>query len=120
MVFNSIPNQAMEHSMDALWLKMRVIGDNITNSETPGYKAKQVSFGEVMKSVGGEAEKKRLVFETKITKDESTSARVDGNNVVMEKEQLELWRTQAQYTMLSQKITGTYANVRNIINTMSR
>ncbi len=44
MLYNNIEFKAMQSSLDALWMKQRVISDNIANYETPGYKAKTVIF----------------------------------------------------------------------------
>ena len=118
MFFDSLSSQAMQSSMDALWLKMRVHTDNISNTNTPGYKAKQVSFGEVL--TREEDGRKKVVFRTRVTQDESTSSRLDGNNVNSEKEQLELWRAQAQYAYLTQKIGGEYNNLRTILNQVGK
>lgn len=119
MLFDSLSGKTMESSMDALWIKMRVGSDNIANYETPGYKAKKVTFEQILKDVDG-SDKKAMTFRTNITSDENTTARPDGNNVSMEKEQLELWRTEAQYAYLVQKVSGKYTNLRTIINTLSK
>lgn len=122
MILNGLPNQAMERSMDALWLKMRVISDNIANYETPGYKTKSVTFQQVLQNVqdGDETQARRAVFRTNVYRDTSTSSRMDGNNVVMEKEQTELWKTEAQFAYLTQKISGSYSNLRTIISQMAK
>ena len=63
---------------------------------------------------------KGVVFRTVVTADDSTSARVDGNNVNMEKEQLELWKAETQYAYLIQKLNGEYSNLRNIISQVGK
>ena len=40
----------LEKSLAYLWTKQTAIADNITNSETPGYKEKVVTFEESLKS----------------------------------------------------------------------
>ena len=40
----------MEKSMAFLWTKQAAILDNIANAETPGYKAKIVTFEETLKA----------------------------------------------------------------------
>lgn len=114
MRFDSISAQTMEKSLDALWLKTKVITNNISNYETPGYKAKDVTFEQVMseESAGG---KRKLLMRTRVTENPNTTVRPDGNNVNMDREQLELWRTQAQYANLVQKINGSYTNLRYVI-----
>lgn len=115
MIFDSLSSKALERSLDAAWLKMRTTSDNIANYETPGYKAKKVTFEQVLRDVD-DSGAKSATFRTRITTDETTSNRMDGNNVSMEKEQLELWRTQAQYAYLVDKVSGKYSNLRQIFS----
>ena len=42
--FSSNSMILMEKSMNYLWTKQAAISDNIANAETPGYKAKLVTF----------------------------------------------------------------------------
>lgn len=111
MFLNSLAFQAMEKSMESLWLKTRMVSNNISNYETPGYKSKQVTFEEIL----GANKKDVVGFKTNLSISNDTSVRVDGNNVNMEKEQLELWRTYAQTSYLNQKISGEINNIRYVI-----
>ena len=121
MNFNTLPNQAIERGLDAVWLKMQVTSSNIANYETPNYKAKKVTFDQVLRSVSPEnADQKSLAYRMSVTEDKTTTARVNGNNVVMEKEQLDLWKEQVQYAALVQKVSGSYANIRNVVTQLSR
>lgn len=115
MIFDSLSSKALESSLDAAWLKTRTTLDNIANYETPGYKAKKVTFEQVLRDVDGSGAQS-ATFRTKITTDDTTSNRMDGNNVSMEKEQVELWRTYAQYAYLTDKVTGKYSNLRQIFS----
>ncbi len=56
--------------IDALWLKQQVTSHNIANVETPGYKAKQVEFSEILKKTddGGEPVKE---YRTVVSEDDS-------------------------------------------------
>lgn len=115
MLFDSVSSQRMEKSLDALWLKTRIISNNIANYETPGYKAREVSFEEVLSGARENGEQKVVGFKTTVKTNEDTSLRPDGNNVNMDKEQMEIWRAYAQYSYLSQKISGQYNNLRYVI-----
>ena len=119
MIFNRMVNQTMESGMDALWMKMRAHTDNIANYSTPDYKAKRVDFHGVFESVSANQTGK-MVLRATVTSDEDTEARVDGNNVNMEYEQLELWKAQAHYAALTQKINSDYTNLRTVISTLSK
>ena len=119
MNFDSFSSKMVERGLDTAWLKMRVASDNIANYETPGYKAKQVSFKQVMNECSSplhKGAKSQASYKAVVYTDENTEARVDGNNVSMEKEQLELWKAQAQYAYLTQKISGHYSNIRSVIS----
>jgi flagellar basal-body rod protein FlgB len=116
VLFNNTSFKAMQKSLDMLWLKQQVISDNIANSETPGYKAKSVKFYDVLQNEDGKRNaQNNQGFRTVITRDNS-SIRPDGNNVDMEKENLELWRTYAQYSYLTNKISGEFKDLRYVIN----
>ena len=104
----------LEKSMDFLWTKQTAILDNISNAETPGYKAKTVTFEEALEdklkaaASGNNQEQIRNTIDNanwKVTEaDEST--RMDDNGVNVTEQSVELVRNayQLQYTM--QAISG--------------
>ena len=114
MLFNSTEFKAMESSLEALWLKQKVVNQNIANYETPNYKAKAVKFEDVLTSVSGGKEK--VDFKATVTTDETTEARPDGNNVNIEKESLELYQAYLQHAYLTQKISGQFSNMRYVLS----
>ena len=100
----------MERSMDYLWTKQAAILDNISNAETPNYKAKYVSFEENLRqklesAAGGakpKAEMRNVLQKTQIQVNEAQEAtRLDGNGVNLTEQNLELSRNgyQLQYVM---------------------
>ena len=108
--FSSNSLLLMQRSMNYLWTKQAAISDNITNAETPGYKAKIVSFEEDLREKLEEARRSgrpranmRSVLENAcpnvITAEEST--RLDGNGVNTTEQMVELVRNayQLQYVM---------------------
>lgn len=119
MVFNSLSTQVMEGGMDSLWLKMQVHLDNIANYSTPEYKTKKVEFHDVFDDVNKNG-KGKVLLRTSVSTDDHTEGRIDGNNVDMEYEQLELWKAQAQYAALTSKLNADYTNLRTVISNMSR
>jgi len=117
MIFQDNNFKVLQSSLDALWIKQKVITNNIANYETPGFKASKVSFKEVLKQeIENGVSMERNVLEVEISKDESISNRLDGNNVDIEKEQLDMWDTYAQYTYLSQNISKQLNNMSYVIN----
>lgn len=132
MLFDTRSSQAAEASLDALWMKSQVIANNMANADTPGFKTSSVSFDTVLsraaraQNVEGrevspqEAANRALSggYRARVTTDNTTSVRVDGNNVVLEKEQAELWKTYAQYSYLLDRIGGHYNNISAVISNM--
>lgn len=115
MLYNNADLKAMQSGLDMLWLKQKVISDNIANSETPGYKSKHVQFEQILNEAVQGKNGRSERFQAIVTTDAATSTRPDGNNVDMEKENLELWQTYAQYTYLTQKIADDFKNLRYVI-----
>lgn len=114
MFYKDYTFKVLQGGMDALWMKQKVISDNIANYETPGYKAKSVNFEDVLRTT--EEGKEQHLLRATVTTDTQTTARPDGNNVSMEKESLKLWRAYAQYNYMTQKISGQFKNMRYVIN----
>jgi flagellar basal-body rod protein FlgB len=115
---------AVKAQMQHLAERQRVLSQNIANSETPGYKARDVegpSFASLVDGVGGTPGVARpqvqltsgmaalgarqpvgassLIFDKNVTE-----TKPDGNNVTLEDQLLKLGNTQADFTAL----TGIY------------
>ena len=102
----------MEKSMNFLWTKQAAISDNIANAETPGYKAKMVTFEENLRArleeaLGSNAPRinaRRVLRDAEISVTEAAeSTRMDGNGVNTTEQMVELVRNayQLQYVMNS-------------------
>ena len=117
MIFNNMEFKAMESSLDSLWLRQQVITNNLANSETPGYKARTVTFENVLsdKVKKGQTANRDYDYRAKVVTDYDTEARPDGNNVDTEKEMAELWKAYAQYSYLTQKISGSFRQTNYIL-----
>lgn len=123
MKFDSFSTQMLEKGLDSAWLKYRVASNNMANYETPGYKARKVDFRQVLKECDSplhKGERNQDSYQAYITYDERTEARVDGNNVSMENEQMEVWRAQAQYSYLMQKTVNYYSTLRDVMTTYAK
>ena len=115
-----------QKTLDNLWQRQQMTLQNIANTDTPGYKAKRVSFeDELRKSLSAfdnvrQTKVREMANEIKNSKlwiHESTeeSERLDGNNVQADVEQLELARTQIQYDYALRQITDEFSRLRTVI-----
>lgn len=98
----------MQRAREFLWTKQSTILDNISNVETPGYKAKVVTFEESLRMALQEASSGKKPIETIRDRLQTVSprvhearesARMDENGVNITEQSVELARTgyQMQY-----------------------
>lgn len=112
-----------EKVLDCLWGRQTVTLNNIANVDTPGFKAQYVSFeDELAHRVKSASAKRnpadgvgRAIDQTHASlKTEWTeSSRLDGNNVDMDQEQVELARTAYEYQYMVSSITNDLNRLRS-------
>ncbi|MBN7773727.1 flagellar basal body rod protein FlgB [Clostridium aminobutyricum] len=115
-----------QKSLDYLWEKQRIISENIANIDTPGYKSKQISFENELSSKLAKfknienpkaSDIRDAILDTnvKIDVSEEESNRLDGNNVNLDVEQVELSRAQLQYQYHVFQINDQFSRIRSAI-----
>ncbi len=116
--------QLMNKSMDNLWMKMSTNLDNIANVDTVGYKAKYVTFEEAFKDSLDKATAtnntdniKNAIANSQPLMHTSTTEglRLDGNNVNLDVEMIEMTRTSLQYQYALSSINSDIARLRTAI-----
>ncbi len=106
----------LKQSINATWTKQLVTLQNIANEETPGYKAKYVDFQTIYQKLTGSPDgQPQPQIRAVIKEDDATSLREDGNNVDVEKENIELARAQIEYEYLQSKITYRLNSLEHVI-----
>ena len=118
----------LQGALQGLALRQQVIGQNLANVDTPGYKASYVSFEEQLKrqtnpSTGELAMERTngghlaapLPSEPVIALRPSTTFRNDGNSVDIDKEMVDLAETALRYQSLSQVASRQLATLRTAI-----
>ncbi len=119
---NSI--QMVNQSLDYLWLKQSVTSNNISNAETPGYKAEYVTFENSYKeqlelaimSNDNEAINQAIMGATPVVhKSDTEGSRLDGNNVNTEVEMIELTKAALQYQYGLNSINSDISRLRTVI-----
>ncbi|QHI71930.1 flagellar basal body rod protein FlgB [Aminipila terrae] len=115
-----------QKSLDYLWEKQRIISENIANNDTPGYKAKTISFEDQLRSnleqfsnrpdaSKNDIRKAILGSNMKIDVSNEESNRLDGNNVNLDVEEVELNRAQLQYQYQIFQINDQFSRIRAAI-----
>ncbi len=118
---------SLRKGIDATWLRNDVIINNIANSDTPGFKASEVQFEEVMASAvsasGGlelkTTRQKHIKgtvkdiddIEATVTTNEDTSYRIDENNVDVESEMAALAQNSLEYYTLVNKVNSEFSKL---------
>ena len=111
-----------QKTLEALWMKQKVISHNIANIDTPGYKTKTVKFEELLKDAltsstsDSDLTKRVSSIEPEILENNTTSMRADGNNVDIDSENIELVRTQLQYEYMTSIISSEISRMKYAIN----
>lgn len=113
---------------NASWKRNEVINNNLANVNTPGYKRKDVSFDDLLavrlKRTGTTnvdldrrvAEVKNDKLEGKIYTDSTAySYRIDGNNVDVDTENVELASNEIKYNGLVASINAEFARLKSVI-----
>ena len=116
----------LNKAADASWTRESLIANNIANADTPGYKRQDIDFQYVLKNELSNYkymnldQKMNAVDLNKLnasvyTDHKHYSYRLDGNNVDIDTEQVELASEQIKYQALTQSITSEFQRLQTVI-----
>lgn len=117
----------LEKSLDFSTAKNRTIASNIANVDTPNYKAKNVTFknvlnNEVEKTIGtNRTHSKHYTFEQnmdpkfQVSTRSNTTYNHNGNNVDVDLEMSELAKNQIHYQSLVDRLNGEFGNIQTVL-----
>ncbi len=129
-LFNQV--DLLERGLDTSWLRQEVIAQNIANANTPNYKSKRVEFESAFLSAlddrtGFTAKRTRAkhisfgdatdpadVSPAVVANDHYTM-RMDGNNVDIDQENVELAKNTLRYDILSTKLNAELSRLKMAI-----
>lgn len=113
MYLDSLAFKAMESGLKQLNIKQQIHTQNIANIDTPDYKYKYVTFENTLdEKVDGN---RKYNFKAKVTEVEDTEVLVDGNNVDVDKENLELYSTYLQSSAIIRKMNSSISDLRYVL-----
>lgn len=116
----------LDKAADASWKRETLLANNIANVDTPGYKRQDIDFQSVLKNelsnykymnLDQKMEAVRLdkLNASVYTDHGHYSYRLDGNNVDIDTEQVELASEQIKYQALTQSITAEFQRLQSVM-----
>ncbi len=123
--------EAMGQYMTRLSKRQQVVSSNVANIDTPGYKAKDISFHTTMEELlasqavplkttrpehNGLDRLQFAPLEPEVFEIQGLTERADGNNVDLDKEMLKLGETSFGYSMMTQLLRTKFRTIASSIN----
>jgi flagellar basal-body rod protein FlgB len=118
---NRSVDRVLQGALGGLSTRQRVAANNVANAETPGFKVSRVLFEDALKQAvegagkSGENGAPADVTPRVITEGH-TSRQLDGNNVDVDFEMLQLAETNITYNALTQAMAGRLRLLRSVIS----
>ncbi len=118
----------LDKAADASWVRENAIANNVANVDTPGYKRQDVEFESVLASALSSTQYSSLsdavnnvdlsnLNATVYTDYASYSYRLDGNNVDIDTENVELASEQLRYTTLTTAMSQEFSRLKSAMAT---
>lgn len=116
----------MKKAADASWTRNNLIANNLANVDTPGYKRKDIDFESQLRRALGSSRYETVdakvghvasaELEPRVYTDSSNfSYRLDGNNVDIDTENVELASNQLKYNGLMTSISHNFSTLQMVL-----
>lgn len=123
-MFSNSSFKIAEDALNGLAARQTAISDNIANVNTPGYKREEVPFEQQLASAINESynpytgvkETHVSSFTPNTIQDTSSSLRLDGNNVDIDREMVMLAENTLRYETMSEYMSYYFTNLKTSIN----
>lgn len=123
-VYNYV--NVLDKAADAAWMRNDIIANNIANADTPNYKRQDVAFEGTLSRALSKMRYKSMdekvdqlvtgeLTPTTYTDHGDYSYRIDGNNVDIDTENVELARNQIKYNALVASFNHEFANLKMVM-----
>ena len=115
-MFDDVSSAALRVALTGLAQRQRVIANNISNVETPGYRAGRVQFESALRSAITAGRSPQQIDNLSATVEESLEpTRLNGNNVNLDTETLSNIDTGMRYQLMLRALDGKYSSLRTVI-----
>jgi flagellar basal-body rod protein FlgB len=112
----------LQAAMSGLAARQRAIASNVANVDTPGYKASEVRFEDVLKNAASQAKPGASINMSALdaaarvtTPIDATALRADGNNVDVDQQMEMLSEANLSYSALTQAMSTRLGILRSVI-----
>jgi flagellar basal-body rod protein FlgB len=114
MQVTTATSAALEKYLDLASDQMKLTAENMANVDTPGYKTQGVDFaGEFSRALGESGSTETAVRASNV---DGLTARPDGNNVSMDREGMQLAKTQLEFRTGVALLRSQYTRVMDAIH----
>ncbi|MDN4140301.1 flagellar basal body rod protein FlgB [Bacillus velezensis] len=117
--------QNLENALGRADIKQKVLTNNIANIDTPNYKAKKVSFRNLLDQETSNLEAIKTDYrhvdftgsgdDYSIVSSSDTSYQQNGNNVDIDKEMTDLAENQINYQALVERMSGKFNSLKTVL-----
>lgn len=117
--------QNLENALERADIKQKVLTNNIANIDTPNYKAKKVSFRNLLDQETSNLEAVKTDYrhvdftgsgdDYSIVSSSDTSYQQNGNNVDIDKEMTDLAENQINYQALVERMSGKFNSLKTVL-----
>ncbi|MBT0953592.1 flagellar basal body rod protein FlgB [Bacillus velezensis] len=117
--------QNLENALGRADIKQKVLTNNIANIDTPNYKAKKVSFRNLLDQETSNREAVKTDYrhvdftgsgdDYSIVSSSDTSYQQNGNNVDIDKEMTDLAENQINYQALVERMSGKFNSLKTVL-----
>ncbi|MCY8516614.1 flagellar basal body rod protein FlgB [Bacillus atrophaeus] len=117
--------QNLENALGRANVKQKVITNNIANIDTPNYKAKKVSFQNLLNQESSRLESVKTDYRHvdfsdvgsngSIVANSNTAYQQSGNNVDIDKEMTDLAENQINYQALVERMSGKFNSLKTVL-----
>ncbi|MGD6816174.1 flagellar basal body rod protein FlgB [Metabacillus sp. 113a] len=115
----------LENALKTTNIQQKVISNNIANADTPGFKAKKVSFGslltrEMSNIQANKTDVRHIDFSKTSTggaviKNKDSAYHANGNGVDIDSEMADLAKNQIQYNALVDRLNGKFKSLQTVL-----
>lgn len=114
-MFDDVSSAALRVALTGLAERQRVIANNISNLETPNFRARRVQFEAALSEAVASGSPEAIDRVTPSVEESLEPTRLNGNNVNLDGQTLSNVDTNLRYQLMLRALDGKYSTLRTVI-----